>query len=108
LVTNVVVAVGASVSQGHSLVVNYFLTKFLYHLLQDIAVHDPGFCQFKTLTEYFPVNAPVFMLGWPHYGCQGEVIETDMESGRVRINLTIFEEPKLGAIMNDQQVGVYC
>lgn len=28
-----------------------------------------------------------------------------MESGTVRINLTIFEEPELGAIMNDESVN---
>ncbi|KAL4221730.1 5'-3' exoribonuclease 1 [Mactra antiquata] len=71
--------------------------------VKDIAVHDPGFCQFKTLKEFLPDGTAVFMLGWPHYGCQGEVIETDMDNGRVRVNLTIFEEPNLSGLMNNQQ-----
>ncbi|XP_053379748.1 5'-3' exoribonuclease 1-like isoform X2 [Mercenaria mercenaria] len=72
--------------------------------VKDIAVHDPEFCQFKTLKEYLPEGNPVFMLGWPHYACQGEVIETDMESGRIRINLSILEEPHLSNIINQQQM----
>lgn len=72
--------------------------------VKDIAVHDQGFCQFRTLQDFFPAGTSVFMLGWQYYGCQGEVIKTDMESGTVRINLTIFEEPELGAIMNDESM----
>ncbi|KAK3105106.1 hypothetical protein FSP39_017370 [Pinctada imbricata] len=64
--------------------------------VKDIAVHDPAFCQFKTLRELFPVKEMVFMLGWPHYGGQGEVMDTEEgESPRVRINVIIPEEPKL-------------
>ncbi|WAR13782.1 XRN1-like protein [Mya arenaria] len=69
----------------------------------DIAVHEPGFCQFTTLSEYMPEKAEVFMLGWPHYGCQGEVLDTDMQSGRVRINLSILEEPSLAHIVNNMK-----
>ncbi|XP_052760032.1 5'-3' exoribonuclease 1-like [Mya arenaria] len=71
--------------------------------VKDIAVHEPGFCQFTTLSEYMPEKAEVFMLGWPHYGCQGEVLDTDMQSGRVRINLSILEEPSLAHIVNNMK-----
>ncbi|XP_060573103.1 5'-3' exoribonuclease 1-like, partial [Ruditapes philippinarum] len=72
--------------------------------VKDIAVHDSGFCQFRTLKDYLPEGTAVFMLGWPHYACQGEVIETDTESGRVRINLSILEEPQLSNVINHQQI----
>ncbi|XP_052759687.1 5'-3' exoribonuclease 1-like isoform X2 [Mya arenaria] len=71
--------------------------------VKDIAVHEPGFCQFTTLSEYMPEKAEVFMLGWPHYGCQGEVLDTDMQSGHVRINLSILEEPSLAHIVNNMK-----
>ena len=45
----------------------------IINLLQDIAVHNPDDCPYKSLQEYLPEKAPVFMMGWPHYGCQGEV-----------------------------------
>lgn len=44
---------------------------------QDIAIHDPSFHQFKTLSELYPNDAPCFMLGNPHYGCQGKVSITN-------------------------------
>lgn len=45
------------------------------------------------------------MLGWPHYGCQGEVLDTEPDTGRVRINLSIFEEPDLATVINSQDVS---
>jgi len=44
------------------------------------------------------------MLGWPHYGCQGEVLDTDVETARVRINLSILEEPDLHTVISCQEV----
>lgn len=75
------------------------------NVFQDIAVQDPGFCQFKTLEDYLPEGCQVYMLGWPHYGCQGEVLDTDVQSGRVRINLSILEEPDLASVIKCQEVG---
>jgi len=45
------------------------------------------------------------MLGWPHYGCKGEVVDTDSQTGRVRINLAILEEPNLTDVFNNQHVS---
>ncbi|KAK3589531.1 hypothetical protein CHS0354_041655 [Potamilus streckersoni] len=71
--------------------------------VKDIAVHDPDFYQYKTLQEYLPEKTPVIMLGWPHYGCQGEVSEVDnTENGRVRINLTIPEEPNTASVRDNR------
>ncbi|WAR13812.1 XRN1-like protein, partial [Mya arenaria] len=66
-------------------------------------VHEPGFGKVTTLSEYMPVKAQVFMLGWPHYGCQGEVLRIDMQSWDVKINLSILEEPSLAYIVNTMQ-----
>ncbi|XP_063965175.1 5'-3' exoribonuclease 1-like [Lytechinus pictus] len=68
--------------------------------LKDIAVHDPSFHQFKTLSELYPVDAPCFMLGNPHYGCQGQVQETNQE--RVQVLFTIPTEPNLDYIKASQ------
>ncbi|KAH3827404.1 hypothetical protein DPMN_129341 [Dreissena polymorpha] len=70
--------------------------------VKDLTVHYSSFCQFTSLTDYLPASCQVFMLGWPHYGCQGEVLDTDLQSGRVRINLSIIEEPKLSDVLNNQ------
>lgn len=84
-----------------------YYSKIIVHFLlwfQDISVHDPSFCQYKTLSELFPVGEVAFMLGWPHYGCQGEVLDVEEgESPRVRINVTTLEEPNL-AKFNDTEV----
>ena len=70
---------------------------------QDISVHDSSFCQFKTLSELFPVGEVAFMLGWPHYGCQGEVLDVEEgESPRVRINVTTLEEPVLSKFIDTE------
>ena len=44
-----------------------------------------------------------FMLGWPHYGCQGEVLDVEEgESPRVRINVTTLEEPDLSKFIDTE------
>ena len=42
-------------------------------LFQDVASHAPDDMHFRTMDELYPAGAAVFMLGSPHYGCQGEV-----------------------------------
>ena len=73
--------------------------------LQDITVHDSSFCQFKYVNELFPVGENVFMLGWPHYGCQGEVVDIEeTENPKIRINVIIPTEPNIDEIRQSQQV----
>ncbi|XP_061162690.1 5'-3' exoribonuclease 1-like [Saccostrea echinata] len=78
---------------------------FVYQAtVKDISVHDPSFCQFRTLSEMFPLGEVAFMLGWPHYGCQGEVLDVEEgESPRVRINVTTLEEPNLAKFINTER-----
>uniref|UniRef100_S4RDG8 5'-3' exoribonuclease 1 n=1 Tax=Petromyzon marinus TaxID=7757 RepID=S4RDG8_PETMA len=40
---------------------------------QDICTPEVAASHSKTLEEIFPLNSTVFMLGTPHYGCQGEL-----------------------------------
>lgn len=42
-------------------------------LFQNISVHDPSYTQFTSLEELYAPSTLVFMLGFPHYGSQGEV-----------------------------------
>ncbi|XP_060069308.1 5'-3' exoribonuclease 1-like [Ylistrum balloti] len=75
---------------------------FLYQTsVKNLNVYDTSFCQFSTLGELFPAKEAVFMLGWPHYGCQGEVVDIEDDS-RVRINVSILEEPSLTSVEDSQ------
>lgn len=42
-------------------------------IVDDIAVHDSTFVQFKTLEEVFPPGSNCFLLASPVYGSMGEV-----------------------------------
>lgn len=49
-------------------------------------MHDPSFTQYRTLGELFPVGSSCFMLGQPHYGAQGKVLQVSAEHrGRVQL-----------------------
>ena len=66
--------------------------------------HAPDDMHFKTMSELFPVNASVFMLGNPHYGCQGDVLEVDNREGRVRVSFTVLQEPDFTLVAQGAQV----
>ena len=44
-------------------------------VLHDIAVHSQDFVQYKSITEIFKPKSICFMLGYPHYGAMGEVMQ---------------------------------
>ncbi|XP_071541169.1 5'-3' exoribonuclease 1 [Panulirus ornatus] len=72
-------------------------------VVKDIAVHDPGYKQLLTAQEYFPQRSKVFMLGQPHYGCMGEVIEIDpSHKGRIRVAMTVALEPNFDVVKQRQ------
>ncbi|XP_035697172.1 5'-3' exoribonuclease 1-like isoform X1 [Branchiostoma floridae] len=67
--------------------------------VKDIAVHDPSYKQFRTLDELFCPGTTCFMLGNPHYGCEGEVFEVEsVKEGRVRVLFSIPHEPDIDEI----------
>nr|CAD7460816.1 unnamed protein product [Timema tahoe] len=75
--------------------------------VKDITVHDQTFVQYKSLEEVFPIGTVCFMLANPHYGAMGEVIDggTNLRSGRVKVSLSVPEEPNLEHVVKMQQVS---
>ncbi|ESO88894.1 hypothetical protein LOTGIDRAFT_165314, partial [Lottia gigantea] len=67
--------------------------------VQNITVHDPTFCEYMSMEDLFPAESGVFMLGSPHYGCQGEVLEVDSSEGRVRVNFTVLIQPDIDKVL---------
>ncbi|XP_002730377.1 5'-3' exoribonuclease 1-like [Saccoglossus kowalevskii] len=71
--------------------------------VKDIAAYDPSFKQFSNLEDLFPPESECFMLGTPHYGCMGEVIEVDRKGEpRIRVVFSTPSEPRLDHIMKQQ------
>lgn len=65
-------------------------------VVKDIAVFNQSFCQFKTLEELFLPKTKVFLLGNPHYGCAGEVLDVEKsDDARIRVSFTVPVEPDL-------------
>nr|CAD7397262.1 unnamed protein product [Timema poppensis] len=75
--------------------------------VKDITVHDQTFVQYKSLEEVFKIGTVCFMLANPHYGAMGEVIDggTNLRSGRVKVSLSVPEEPNLEHVVKMQQVS---
>ncbi|KAK7476098.1 hypothetical protein BaRGS_00032652 [Batillaria attramentaria] len=62
---------------------------------KDVLTHASDDMHFRTMEELYPKGAAVFMIGNPHYGCQGEVLEVDAKEGRVRVSFSVPEEPNM-------------
>ncbi|XP_012270708.1 5'-3' exoribonuclease 1 [Orussus abietinus] len=69
-------------------------------VVKDIAVHDPTFIMYKSVADVFPEKSTCFMLGHPHYGAMGEVIEpgVNAKAGRVKVAMRIMPEPNFNSI----------
>ncbi|XP_043280589.1 5'-3' exoribonuclease 1 [Venturia canescens] len=69
-------------------------------IVTDIAVHDPGYVHNLNITDVFTVKSIVFMLGHPHYGAMGEVIEPGLnaKTGRIKVAMRIENEPNFESI----------
>ncbi|XP_063888211.1 5'-3' exoribonuclease 1-like [Scylla paramamosain] len=75
----------------------------LQTIVKDIGVHSPGYQMHLTPQEYFPPRTKVFMLGQPHYGAMGEVIEIDpSHKGRIRVAMTVMHEPSFDVVRGKQ------
>lgn len=77
----------------------------LQTVVRDISSHESHVHQFKTLEEVFPVGKQCFMIGYPHYGCLGEVVDvkSPKKQGRIVIKLTIPAEPDLDRIKHNER-----
>ncbi|CAN7986192.1 unnamed protein product [Ixodes hexagonus] len=78
-------------------------------LVRDITEHCPEFEQFKTIEEVFPVGTTCFMIGHPHYGCQGEVVDPkpSNKQGRIVVKLNIPSEPNLEGVVRNEKACIY-
>ncbi|CAM9801963.1 unnamed protein product [Lampetra planeri] len=78
---------------------------FMLHTsLKDICTPEVAASHSKTLEEIFPLNSTVFMLGTPHYGCQGEILDSSdiIPEGRIRVMFTVPYEPNLQPVIQNQ------
>ncbi|XP_015607830.1 5'-3' exoribonuclease 1 isoform X2 [Cephus cinctus] len=66
-------------------------------IVKDIQVFNPSFVQFTNVKDIFTPKSICIMLGHPHYGAMGEVIEPgmDLKTGRVKVAMAIEQEPDL-------------
>lgn len=69
-------------------------------VVADIAVNDPGYVLYKNITDVYTLKSVVFMLGHPHYGAMGEVIDpgVNVKTGRVKVAMRIVTEPNLDSV----------
>nr|XP_039266984.1 5'-3' exoribonuclease 1-like isoform X1 [Styela clava] len=68
--------------------------------VKDISVKDPTFQQFKGVDELFPAGSTVFMLGQPHYGCRGKVLE--VSQGMASIEFETPAEPDIESVIRQR------
>ncbi|KAH8038778.1 hypothetical protein HPB51_003262 [Rhipicephalus microplus] len=71
----------------------------------DITEKSPDFEEFKTIEELFPVGKTCFMIGSPHYGCSGTVVDAKPENraGRIMIKFKVPSEPSLDGIIRNER-----
>ncbi|KAK2584112.1 hypothetical protein KPH14_006553 [Odynerus spinipes] len=64
-------------------------------VVKDISTYCVNSLLYKTIDEIFVPGSICFMLGHPHYGAMGEVIEpkVNMNSGRIKISVKVEPEP---------------
>lgn len=74
-------------------------------IVKDITEKAPDFVEFKTVEELFPVGKTCFMIGNPHYGSQGMVVDAKPanKAGRILVKFTIPFEPSLDGIIRNER-----
>lgn len=77
----------------------------LQSIVKDITEKSPDFEEFKTVEELFPVGKTCFMIGNPHYGCSGTVVDAKPENkaGRIMVKFTVPSEPSLDGIIRNER-----
>ena len=68
-------------------------------IVRDIASYDPGFEQFKTIDQLFPVGTKCFVLSPAYYGQPAVVMETPFNSSTVQVKITSTTEPDLSEVI---------
>ncbi|XP_076652966.1 5'-3' exoribonuclease pacman isoform X2 [Halictus rubicundus] len=69
-------------------------------IVKDISVYESSVATYKTVDDIFVPGNVCFMLGHPHYGAMGTVVEpaVSKKSGRIRVSVNASPEPSLLAI----------
>ncbi|KAL1426536.1 hypothetical protein MTO96_018272 [Rhipicephalus appendiculatus] len=77
----------------------------LQSIVKDITEKSPDFEEFKTVEELFPVGKTCFMIGNPHYGCTGTVVDAKPENkaGRIMVKFKVPSEPSLDGIIRNER-----
>uniref|UniRef100_A0A2R5LDG2 5'-3' exoribonuclease 1 n=1 Tax=Ornithodoros turicata TaxID=34597 RepID=A0A2R5LDG2_9ACAR len=77
----------------------------LQTIVQDIPTYAPDIQEFKTIEEVFPQGKLCFMIGFPHYGCQGEVVDSKLQrkQGRILIKFAIQKEPDIERVKRNEK-----
>ncbi|XP_047139268.1 5'-3' exoribonuclease 1 isoform X1 [Hydra vulgaris] len=72
----------------------------LQTVVQNLLVHNQKRDVLDSVPKLFPTNSLCFMMSFPFYGCCGEVVEIEKETGRVRVALNVLEEPDFSCIID--------
>lgn len=77
----------------------------LQSIVKNITEHAPDFVECKTIPELFPTGSHCFMVGHPHYGCQGKVVDAEPadKQGRVLVKFVVPVEPNLAGVIRNEQ-----
>lgn len=77
----------------------------LQSIVKDITEHAPDFVECKTIEELFPTGSQCFMVGHPHYGCQGEIVNAQPADkvGRVIVKFVLPVEPNLAGVIRNER-----
>lgn len=69
-------------------------------IVEDISAYDQYHSTFQDISTIFPAGTSCFMLGHPHYGAMGEILQDQecLQKGRVKVQLQLIEEPNLAEI----------
>ncbi|XP_076358060.1 5'-3' exoribonuclease pacman isoform X2 [Tachypleus tridentatus] len=74
-------------------------------VVKDLEVQAQNFQQFTSVEDMFTTGTLCFMLGHPHYGCMGEVIERNFarDKGRLRIKFSVCQDPDLKDVIRNKK-----
>lgn len=77
----------------------------LQSVVKDLKEECPDVEQYRTLEELFPVGKTCFVIGHPHYGCQGEVVDPKPSNrpGRIVVKLSLPAEPNLEGVVRNER-----
>nr|XP_033337296.1 5'-3' exoribonuclease 1 [Megalopta genalis] len=82
------------------------LTAYAYQtVVQDLSVHNFNVTLYRTVEDIFMPGTVCFLIGHPHYGAMGTVIEPAVSKklGKVNVSVNVSSEPSLEAMKQTHQ-----